>query len=321
MAVYTHIDAPALARLAEDYGLDAIITCKGIAEGVQNSNFLVATGTTRYILTLYEEAVAPEDLPFFLGLMRHLADAGLTCPTPVARPDGSLLTELAGRPAALMHFLDGVSINAPTPAHCHVVGVALAELHHAARDFPQSRRNALGVGDWPSLYARCRTDSDAAPPDMAQAIEDALAHLGAHWPEGLPSGIIHADFFPDNVFFLDDKLSGVIDFYFACNDFLAYDLAIALNAWGFDAHAQFDTANAAALFAGYRSGRDLAPEEIAALPVLAAGAALRFLLTRLHDRIHHLDGALVVPKDPMDYLHRLQFHRRVESAAAYGLEA
>ena len=318
MAVYTDVTADQLSGFLSGYDVGGLLSCKGIAEGVENSNFVLHTEGGRFILTLYEKRVEAGDLPFFIGLMDHLASRGLNCPRPVRDRHGVALGALAGRPAAMVTFLDGVWIKDPGVAHCSALGRALAELHGAGADFRLRRPNALSVEAWPVLFATAEADADGVAAGLAGTISAELAFLASHWPCGLPEGVIHADLFPDNVFFLGDRLSGLIDFYFACTDALAYDVAICLNAWCFDAEGTLDLARSTALFDGYASARRLTGPETEALPVLARGAALRFLLTRLVDWLNVPPGALVRPKDPIEYLRKLTFHQTVGSAAAYG---
>lgn len=321
MAVYTEITDEELAAFIASYGLGAVLSCKGIAEGVENTNYLVTTQTGRYILTLYEKRVNRGDLPFFLGLMEHLAANGITCPTPVRDLQGRNLRELAGRPAALVTFLEGLWIRRPKVEHCAAVGEALAHLHLAGRSFPMRRVNALGLAGWRPLYDRFCDRADEIVAGLEDVIDDELDNLERHWPRDLPEGVIHADLFPDNVFFLDDKLSGLIDFYFGCTDALAYDAAICLNAWCFEPDFSFNITKGRALLKGYQSVRPLEAAERAALPTLARGSALRFLLTRAYDWINTPPDALVQRKDPNEYLRRLRFHQSVASPSDYGLEA
>jgi homoserine kinase type II len=319
MAVYTEVPDDELAQFVASYGLGALLSYKGIAEGVENTNYLVHTEKGPYLLTLYEKRVARDDLPFFLGLMEHLAKAGINCPTPVHDTEGRVLRTLAGRPAAIVTFLEGVWIRRPQPRHCGPVGKALAGLHVAGQGFGLKRANALGLSGWRPLFDRFAARADEIAPGLAATIGRELDVLEAGWPAGLDDGVIHADLFPDNVFFLGDTLSGLIDFYFACNDALAYDIAITLNAWCFESDHSFNITKGRALLKGYESVRPLAEAERAALPMLARGAALRFLLTRGYDWLHTASNALVKRKDPMEYLRRLKFHRSVKSAAEYGL--
>ncbi len=323
MAVYTEVADEDLARFIANYGLGAVVSCKGIAEGVENTNYLVGTTTGQFILTLYEKRVDTGDLPFFLGLMEHLAAKGLSCPTPVRDNQGNNLRELGGRPAALVTFLEGLWLRRPLARHCHSVGVALARLHEAGRDFVIPRPNALGPAGWWPLFERFRDRADEVRPGLAATIESELQAVLDAWPRDLPFGVIHADLFPDNVFFKGDTLSGLIDFYFACNDQLAYDIAVCLNAWCFESDVSFNREKGAALLAGYQSVRRLTGAERDALPTLARGAALRFLLTRAHDWVHTPAGALVVKHDPVPYLQRLLHHAGVVergSVADYGLD-
>jgi homoserine kinase type II len=319
VAVYTEIPDDELDAFVATYDLGAIVSVKGIAEGVENSNFLLVTEKGQFILTLYEKRVTPEDLPFFLGLMEHLASRGLSCPLPVHDRDGNALKRLAGRPAAIVTYLPGRSIRRPKSEHCAALGAALARLHLSGDGFRLSRRNALSVASWRPLYLQCGGRADTVVRGLAADIEHELDFLERHWPRELPSGVIHADLFPDNVFFLGDSVSGLIDFYFACDDMLAYDVAICLNAWCFEQDGALNVTKARALLAGYQTVRPLSRAEIDALPLLARGSALRFLLTRLYDWLEVPPGALVVPKDPIEYYRKLRFHRSVADAAAYGL--
>ncbi|MGJ3262898.1 MAG: homoserine kinase, partial [Salinarimonas sp.] len=272
------------------------------------------------ILTLYEKRVAEADLPFFLGLMEHLASRGIVCPLPVRDRRGEALGRLAGRPAAIATFLEGLSIRRPSPKRCGALGEAMARLHAAGRGFPIGRANALSLPAWRPLLDQAATQADTVSPGLAARTRTELDHLERHWPAGLPEGVIHADLFVDNVFFIGEAVSGLIDFYFACNDQLAYDLAICLNAWCFEPDGSFNVTKSRALIAGYERVRRLEPEEVAALPTLCRGAALRFLLTRLVDWLNVPEGAFVKPKDPLEYDRKLAFHRRATSAADYGLD-
>jgi homoserine kinase type II len=318
MAVYTEVSDEELRASLAAYDLGEVLSFKGIAEGVENSNFFLHTTHGSYILTLYEKRVREEDLPFFLGLMEHLAGRGLRCPVPVRDRAGEALGRVAGRPAAIITFLDGLSVKRPAVAHCRAVGETLARLHEAGRDFPMVRPNALSLPGWGPLFATAEPDADRVAPGLADRARRDLDALATSWPTDLPSGVIHADLFTDNVFFVGSDLSGVIDFYFACTDAFAYDLAICLNAWCFEQDGSFNITKGGAMIAGYESVRRLQPDESAALPILARGAALRFMLTRLVDWLNVPPGALVRPKDPLEYDRKLGFHRRVTSAADYG---
>jgi homoserine kinase type II len=320
MAVYTEVADGDLEAFVAGYDIGTVLSAKGIAEGVENSNYLLVTSAGTFILTLYEKRVAPEDLPFFLGLMEHLAERGVNCPVPVRNRKGEALGTLAGRPAAIVTFLPGMWTRRPRLEHCAATGSLLAQVHRAAQDFPLRRENALSVKAWRPLFEKCKDGADSVMAGLGKEISNELDVLEAQWPKGLPEGVIHADLFPDNVFFLGDRVSGVIDFYFACNDMLAYDLAILVNAWCFEPDASLNATKSRALLTAYRSLRPLSRAEVEALPLLARGAAMRFLLTRLHDWLTVPDNALVVPKDPVEYYRKLRFHRAARDASSYGIE-
>ena len=320
MAVYTEVSDDELRDFMAAYDLGNLLSCKGIAEGVENSNFLVVTDYSPFILTLYEKRVNEADLPYFLGLMEHIADKGFTCPTPVRTREGEALRRLAGRPAAIVTFLTGMWPRRISQEHCTALGQALARFHAAGADFAMTRRNSLSVEDWRPLFGRIdEEEADDVQPGLASEIKAELSFLEVNWPKDLPRGTIHADLFPDNVFFENNTLTGFIDFYFACTDWLAYDLAICLNAWCFEPDGSFVPVRGRALLQAYQSVRKLTKAELAALPILARGAALRFLLTRLYDWINHPPGAMVRKKDPLEYRRKLSFHQRVKNAGDYGL--
>jgi homoserine kinase type II len=321
MAVYTDVSAEDLGRFLAGYALGELKSYKGIAEGVENSNFLVHTGTGHYILTLYEKRVAAGDVPFFLALMEHLAARGITCPQPVKDRNGAALGMLCGRPAAIVTFLDGMWMRRPDAGHCAAVGEALARMHLAGADFPGRRRNALSVTDWRPLFEQAAERADGVQQGLRALIEQELALLEKSWPRDLPQGVIHADLFPDNVFFLSDKLSGLIDFYFACTDTLAYDVAVCLNAWCFEPDHSYNVTKGRNLLTSYIRTRALSAAERDALPRLARGAAMRFLLTRLVDWLNVPPGAMVRPKDPREYVRKLRFHQKAASVRDYGLPA
>ena len=319
MAVYTHVDDEALAAFLTLYDVGGLLSAKGIAEGVENTNYLLRTDRGTFILTLYEQRVNQDELPFFLNLMEHAADKGLAVPRPIHRRDGGVISQLCGRAAAMVTFLDGVASRRPGPQLCAELGRGLAEFHRATADFGMTRRNGLGMEAWAPLFAQSRDDAGKVLPGLAELVESELETLAASWPATLPTGVIHADLFPDNVFFVRQRLSGLIDFYFACNDILAYDLAICLNAWCFEEDGSFNVTKSQAMATAYNAVRPLSAAEIGAMPILARGAALRFLLTRLHDWLRVPEGALVTPKDPKDYVNRLRFHRQVTRASEYGI--
>jgi homoserine kinase type II len=321
VAVYTDVAADELAEFLALYDIGELLSYKGIAEGVENSNFLLHTSKGSFILTLYEKRVAADDLPYFLSLMGHLAERGVSCPQPAKNRKDEVYSQLAGRPAAIINFLEGMWPRRPSVVHCTGVGQALAKMHLAGRDFPLSRANPLSVAGWRPLFDRAAPRADSVQSGLGDFIARELDYLEANWPAGLPEGVIHGDLFPDNVFFLRDKLSGLIDFPFACNDILAYDVAICLNAWCFETDHSFNVTKARALLNAYVRERSLSDAEQVTLPLLARGAALRFLLTRLVDFLNVPAGALVKPKDPLEYVRKLRFHQSVSSVRDYGLTA
>ncbi|HEV2560849.1 MAG TPA: homoserine kinase [Rhizomicrobium sp.] len=319
MAVYTDVSFEDLEILLADYDIGRPRSFKGIAEGVENSNFYLQTDRGGFILTLYEKRVHADDLPFFLGLMEHLAARGIACPLPVRSLSGQHWQLLNGRPAAILTFLDGVSLRRPDAPHCAAAGAALAELHAAGADFAIKRANALSVSGWHKLADATLAHADDIQPGLADLISSALQQVENAWPADLPAGVIHADLFPDNVLFMNGGVSGLIDFYFACNDAYAYDLAVMLNAWCFEQDGAFNLTKGQSLIGAYQRHRKLDARECAALPLLAQGAALRFLLTRLYDWLNQDPNALVRPKDPREFAKRLRFHLSTKTAEEYGL--
>ncbi len=318
MAVYTDVSFEDLERLLEQYDIGEPLSFKGIAEGIENSNFYLQTDRGAFILTLYEKRVAAEDLPFFLELMEHLAGRGLHCPLPVKTRDGQSLVSLNRRNAAIVTFLTGIALRRPDAAHCASAATALAALHKAGEGFALARGNALGPKGWRPL-AESIHGADAIEDGLSSLINGSLEELLAAWPGNLPGGVVHADFFPDNVLFVGSQVGGVIDFYFACNDAYAYDLAIMLNSWCFELDGSYNITKGQSVINAYRQQRPLSDAEIAALPVLMRGAALRFLLTRTYDWLNPDPNALVKPKDPREYAKKLRFHNKVKHAREYGL--
>ena len=318
MAVYTEVPDDTLERFVAEYDIGQVLSCKGIAEGVENSNFLLTTSQGRFILTLYEKRVNPSDLPYFLSLMEYLEVRDIPCPTVLHGRDGQSLRKVCSKPAAVISFLDGMSPRKITPYHCQMVGEALAKMHLASRHFPMHRQNNLSISAWRPLLDSCGRSVNNVLPDLRDFLKVEIDFLEKHWPTCLPTGTCHADLFPDNVFFLNGKLSGLIDFYFACDDFLAYDLAICLNAWCFNNNGQIDQSRARLLINAYQKVRKLNNTELQAFPILARGGAMRFLLTRLFDWINSPTEALVKPKDPSEYFHILSYHKQFFKMSEYG---
>ncbi len=310
MAVYTQVPAEALERFLERYDVGTLVSAKGIAGGVENSNYFVETSRGRFILTLYERRVSEADLPYFLALKTHLADRHLPVPRPITDREGQALQVLQGRPTCLIEFLPGVSLSEPTPAHCRATAEAMGRMHVAVRDFTPIRENDLSLAGWRRLTDACAGRADEIQAGLGDAIEDELAYLEARWPRALDRTTIHADLFPDNVLVQGTRVTGLIDFYFACTDIRAYDLAVMHTSWAFsDDGAMHHAERAAALDEGYVAGHGLTPAEQAALPILCRGACLRFLLTRTYDWLNTPADALVTRKDPLAYLRRLRHYQ------------
>lgn len=317
MAVYTHVDPDDLAALVVRYDIGSVLSCKGIAEGVENSNFLLETTAGRFILTLYEKRVREGDLPFFVGLLDHLAANGSPVPAMIRDRDGIAVQQISGRAACIIQFLSGISLTHPTAAQCEAAGAALGAMHRALAGYGAARENSMGHRHWRDIAAATR-HLDAVRPGLQAVVDEELDFIDARWPIDLPTHVIHADLFPDNVLMLGKRVTGLIDFYFAATDFRAYDLAITHAAWTFSADgSSCDPALAQALMRGYAREIVLSDAECAALPTLARGAALRFLLTRAHDWVHTPADALVTRKDPSPFLARLLRYRTDDAASLF----
>jgi homoserine kinase type II len=318
MAVFTPLHEPHVRAILAAYNVGEYVSHQGILQGIQNSNFHVYTSRGAHlILTIYEERTSAEALPFFFAYTDHLVGMGIPCPGPILNNDHQPSILVEGKPAALFPFLEGAcyTVDQLTPAHCEDLGRFLARMHLAVADFTMTRDNPLSLPGWKALADKTRTQADHVQPGLAQMIDEEISYLEGHWPQHLPRGAIHADVFPDNVFFRDERVSAVIDFYYAVTDMLAYDLAIVVNAWCFDAAYQFSTARFEALMEGYQAVRALSPDEQAAMPLLLRAAAIRFLMTRLHDWVFHDPQNFVKPHDPLAYVARLAFFQRERLAA------
>lgn len=320
MAVYTHVPAEDMAAFLTRYDTGALVSAKGIAEGVENSNYMLETrradgASERFILTLYEKRVDEADLPFFMDLLDHLGARGCKVPRFIADREGRKLQQLSGRPACLIEFLSGISVTEPTAAQSLSAARALGELHVAAQGFAGTRRNTLDLAGWHDLAEKCGDHLDSIAPGLAERVRQELAFLDTHWPADLARGVIHADLFPDNVLMNGDAVTGLIDFYFSCTDIRAYDLAITHGAWCFSADGgTYHAARGAALVRGYIETHGLSEAERTAFPILCRGAALRFLLTRAYDWINTPADAMVTRKDPLAYLRRLDFYAQATTA-------
>ncbi len=319
MAVYTKVSKADLSPIIEEYNIGQIKELKEIEQGIENSNFFLTTDKNRYVLTIYEKRVREEDLPFYLNLMQHLSQKKFPCPTPIKTKSGAVLSKIHNRPAAIVSFLSGKEAKSIKNEHIEQLGQYIAQMHLATSDFDMHRMNNMSLVSWLDLFGQIGKSADKIKNGLSNEIENELRDLEKNWPKNLPTGIVHADLFPDNVFFQGTKLAGIIDYYFACNDFLMYDLAICLNAWCFENNNDFNVTKARILLRAYNKVREISDDELDALPILARGAAVRFLLTRLYDWFNPVDGALVKPKDPIEYLQKLRFHKGIKSHKEYGL--
>lgn len=319
MAVYTHLSPSSIETLLSEYTIGTLVSYRPIEAGIENTNYNLTTSTGRFILTVYEKRVQETDLPFYLGLMRHLQQQGVPCPVPLCTQDGKLYTSIDQKPCAIVSFLEGKSVVSLQNIHLQALGTSMAKMHLASLSFPMQLPNRFLLSSWHELFTLVRPLADTLKPGLAEEIAYHLHFIESHWPSDLPEGIIHGDLFPDNVFFTAGTLSGIIDFYFSCSDFLMYDLAICLNAWCFEHGSDFNITKARLLLTHYHDTRPLSEKELSALPVLASGSALRFLLTRLYDWLHRPNNALVTPKDPLEYLRKLRFHHNIRSHLEYGL--
>ncbi|MCE3232773.1 MAG: homoserine kinase [Rickettsiaceae bacterium] len=319
MAVYTQISDSQISTLLEQYNIGKCIDLKAIEQGIQNSNYFLTTETGKYIFTIFEQRLVSDDLSFYLNLMEHLSSKDVPCPVPIKTRSGNNLIQIAGKPCSIVSFLNGKSTKNLRAEHLEELGKNLAKMHIAASDFKMKCENKFSLQGWGTLFNAVKPHADKLKPGLANEIEDQLGYLSVNWPTSLYSGIVHADLFPDNVFFEQDKLVGIIDFYFACNDFLMYDVAICLNAWCFENNKDFNITKARKLLSSYNQVRKISEEELNALPILSSGAALRFLLTRLYDWFNQVEDALVKPKDPLEYLNKLRFHNGIKSHTEYGL--
>lgn len=326
MAVYTHLTEDDIKTHLAKFDIGELIAWHGITEGVENSNFFIKTTTNKYILTLFEKRVNPADLPFFIGVMEQLAARGISCPKPIVAKNSEVVITLKERPAAIISFLEGKGVRRIRNTHMALLGDVLAHMHKGIEGFALKRPNTMALPEWKTLAAKVIGNAGKIFDGLDTLIEKEIHFLEKYWPQpgALPSGVIHADLFPDNVFYVeqgtDVHMGGVIDFYFACNDFFMYDLAITMNAWCFESmHHEFNITRTSLLLRGYNQVRQISPEELEALPILARGAALRFLLTRCYDWLNPAPGAMVNAKDPKEYLRKLQFHQQVKTSREYGL--
>ena len=320
MAVYTKLSKNDLENFFSKYNLGKLINYKEIEEGIENTNYFIKTEKGQFILTLYEKRVEEKDLPFFIGLMKNLFDKKFPAPEPVINKNGNYISEIKGKKAAVISFLKGRAKNILNPNHCYEVGLYTGKLHLITKDLPGKRNNELSVVSWRKIYNKVKNNCEKIHPNLTKIIEKNLKIIENKWPKKLPSGIIHADLFPDNIFFDNEKLTGIIDYYFSCKDFYAFEIAICLNALCFEGkneNLSFNVTKAKKFIDGYSSIRKLSNEEKDSLKILCQGAAMRFLLTRVFDYLNLTEGAIVKIKDPLEYLKRLEFHESVKDYKDY----
>jgi len=320
MAVYTKLSADELKDFFFKYDLGKLINHKEIKEGIENTNYFTQTENGKFILTLYEKRVDEKDLPFFISLMKNLFDKNFPCPNPIINKNGNYISEIKNKKAAVISFLNGTAKKILNPNECYQVGIYAAKLHSITKDLTGKRKNKLSVNSWKEIYKKIRNDCSKIHKNLPKIIEKNLTEIENNWPKNIPSGIIHADLFPDNIFFNGNKLSGIIDYYFSCYDYYAFEIAICLNALCFEGQNQnlsFNVTKAKKFIDGYSSIRSLTEEEKKSLKVLCQGAAIRFLLTRVFDYLNLTEGAIVKIKDPVEYLKRLEFHDNVKNYQDY----
>ena len=320
MAVYTKLSEEELKEFFSKYNLGKLLNYKEIKEGIENTNYFIQTETGKFILTLYEKRVEEKDLPFFIGLMRNLFDKNFPSPEPIVNKNGNYISEVLGKKAAVVSFLDGKAKKILSPNDCYEVGINTAKLHMITKDLTSKRENRLSVNSWRNIYSKVKKDCSKIHSNLPKIIEKNLEMIEKNWPKNIPSGIIHADLFSDNIFFKNNKLSGIIDYYFSCYDFYAFEIAICLNALCFEGkneNLSFNVTKSKKFIDGYSSVRQLTEEEKISLKVLCQGAAIRFLLTRVFDYLNLTEGAIVKIKDPIEYLKRLEFHDNVENYQDY----
>jgi homoserine kinase type II len=320
MAVYTKLSKLNLKKFFLKYDLGNLLSYEEIKEGIENTNYFIKTEKGKFILTLYEKRVEEKDLPFFIGLMKNLYDKKFPCPKPIINKNGNYISEISGKKAAVISFLNGTSKKKLTPLDCYEVGYKTAELHLITKNLTLKRKNKLSINSWRDIYNNVKKDCSKIHPNLSKIIERNLNQIEKNWPKNIPSGIIHADLFPDNIFFKDKKLSGIIDYYFSCHDFYAFEIAICLNALCFEGQNEnlsFNVTKAKKFIDGYSQKRILTINEKKNLKILCQGAAIRFLLTRVFDYLNLTKGALVEIKDPIEYLKRLEFHDSVKDYKDY----
>ena len=309
MAVYTSVKESEIELFLKQYNLGSLISYEGILEGIENTNYKINTNEGSFILTLFEKRVDPKDLPFFMSLQQHLSDNNFMCPIPIKNKDNNVVNTLCNKKAIIISFLEGKKIEQIKPEHCLQIGEMISNFQFLNKNFNHKRKNNLLINDWNKIFLKCLKVTDHKFLNLIDVVKNELIFLEQNWPKNLPNGIIHGDIFQDNVFFKEDTFSGLIDFYFSCNDFYAYELALTTNAWCFSKQNLFLNENFESLIKGYSKLSKINNEEIKYFNILLRGAAIRILVTRLHDQLFHPAGAIVKPKDPLEYYNILKWHQ------------
>ena len=309
MAIFTKLIKDDVENFLKDYSIGNLLSFEGIVDGIENTNYKITTSSHNYILTIFEKRVNPKELPFFMNLQKDLVAHGFDCPLPIENNNGSTINIIKGKSAVIISFLDGKKLDSIKPINCREVGSIIARFTNITKSSKLKRENSLGLKSWKNIFEKCKRNHNKSYYEYFETLERELSFLKNNWPVNLPKAIIHADLFADNIFFIENKISGVIDFYFSCEDFIAYELALAINAWCFDLNEGFQSKNYASLFKGFNEHATLNKGELNAMNILLRGAAVRILVTRLHDKIYHPSDAIVIPKDPEEYLYILKWHQ------------
>ncbi len=320
MAVYTKLNQKKIEEILSNYSLGKLDSFKGIKDGIENTNYFLSVNKKKFILTIYEKRVKSADLPFFSDLMLSLNKASFKCPAPISNNNNETISNFGGKKLMIVSFLEGKAKKNLSPANCKSIGSEIAKMHKLTKNLKLKRQNDLSINSWRKLFNSVKDKCENIHKDLPRLIEENLNDVEKSWPKNLPRGIIHADLFHDNIFFIQEEFSGLIDFYFSCEDFFAFEIAICFNALCFDGlknNLSFNVTKAKNFIDGYTSVRKLSQEELNNIKVLSQGAALRFLLTRVFDTLNKVEGAIVKIKDPMEYLKRLEFHKNVKNHEDY----
>ena len=320
MAIYTKISENDVVSIEKKFNLGKIISCKGIKKGIENTNYLVRTKNNKYILTIFEKRVKKRDVPFFMSLMDKLNNHNINCPKPQKSKAGNYSINIKNKPASIVSFVEGKDKNKLKIKDCYEIGKNVAKLHITSKKIKLHRKNSMSLKKWPKILNKIDNRSRIINSNLNYLMKEALLEVKNKWPKNLPSGIIHGDLFIDNIFFNKNKFHGYIDFYFACNDFLMYEIAICINALCFDKKNGkfiFNKKKSKNLIKGYSKIRKLSQREKKSLNILCKGAALRYLLTRTYDYLNTPKSAIIKIKDPKEYIQKLKVHNTLSNFKNY----